>query len=39
MHDNLAGFSATLPPEALARLSDISRPLTTEPVTGMGAHR
>jgi hypothetical protein len=28
----------TLPPDALARLSDISRAASPEPVTGMGAH-
>jgi aryl-alcohol dehydrogenase-like predicted oxidoreductase len=38
MHDNLAGFSLALPADALARLSDISRPATSEPVTGMGVH-
>ena len=26
LHDSLAAFSLTLPPDALARLSDISRP-------------
>jgi len=26
LHDNLAGFSLTLPPDALARLNEISRP-------------
>jgi aryl-alcohol dehydrogenase-like predicted oxidoreductase len=39
LHDNLEGFSLTLPPDAIARLSDISRPASSEPVTGMGAHR
>jgi hypothetical protein len=39
MRDNLAGFSLTLPSDALARLSDISRPASSEPVTGMGARR
>jgi aryl-alcohol dehydrogenase-like predicted oxidoreductase len=39
LHDNLAAFSLTLPPDTLARLSDISRPASPEPVTGMGAHR
>lgn len=38
MHDNLAGLSLTLPPDVLARLNDISSPLSLEPVTGMGAH-
>ena len=37
-HDNLAGFSLTLPPDALAKLSDISRPASSEPVNGMSAH-
>jgi aryl-alcohol dehydrogenase-like predicted oxidoreductase len=39
LHDNLSGFSLAFPPEALARLNDISRPANLEPVTGMGAHR
>jgi hypothetical protein len=39
LHDNLEGFSLTLPPDALARLSDIPRPAGLEPVTGTGAHR
>jgi aryl-alcohol dehydrogenase-like predicted oxidoreductase len=39
LHDSLAGFSLALPPDALARLTDISRPASSEPVTGMGAHR
>ena len=38
LHDNLAGFSLTLAPDALARLSDISRPVSSEPVNGMAAH-
>jgi aryl-alcohol dehydrogenase-like predicted oxidoreductase len=38
MRDNLEAFSLVLPPDALARLSDISGPLTPEPVTGTGAH-
>jgi aryl-alcohol dehydrogenase-like predicted oxidoreductase len=38
LRDNLAGLSLTLPPDALARLSDISRPASSEPVNGMGAH-
>jgi aryl-alcohol dehydrogenase-like predicted oxidoreductase len=39
LHDNLAGFGLALPPDALARLSGISRPANSEPVTGLGAHR
>jgi aryl-alcohol dehydrogenase-like predicted oxidoreductase len=38
VHDNLAGFSLTLPPDALARLTDISGPASSEPVTSLGAH-
>jgi aryl-alcohol dehydrogenase-like predicted oxidoreductase len=38
LHDNLAGFGLTLPPDALARLGDISRPASSEPVNGMGVH-
>src|SRR3984957_6267473 len=38
LHDSLSGLSLTLPPDALAALSDISKPLSQEPVTGMGAH-
>jgi aryl-alcohol dehydrogenase-like predicted oxidoreductase len=38
LHDNLAGFSLTLPPDALTKLSDISKPANSEPVTGMGPH-
>jgi aryl-alcohol dehydrogenase-like predicted oxidoreductase len=30
LHDSLAAFSLTLPPDALARLSDISRPASPE---------
>jgi aryl-alcohol dehydrogenase-like predicted oxidoreductase len=37
-HDNLAGFSLTLRPDVLARLSDISTPASSQPVTGTGAH-
>jgi aryl-alcohol dehydrogenase-like predicted oxidoreductase len=39
LHDNLEGLSRALPPDALARLSDISKPASSEPVTGMDAHR
>jgi aryl-alcohol dehydrogenase-like predicted oxidoreductase len=39
LDDNLAAFSLALPPDALARLSDISRPANSEPVTGMGARQ
>jgi aryl-alcohol dehydrogenase-like predicted oxidoreductase len=39
LQDNLAGFSAILPPDVMTRLSEISGPLHAEPVTGMGAHR
>jgi aryl-alcohol dehydrogenase-like predicted oxidoreductase len=39
LKDNLTGFSLTLSPDVLARLSDISRPASSEPVTGMGTHR
>jgi aryl-alcohol dehydrogenase-like predicted oxidoreductase len=39
LRDNLAGFAISLPPDVLARLSEISEPLHAEPVTGMGAHR
>ena len=34
LRDDLAGLSLTLPPDALARLDDVSRPLSPEPVTG-----
>jgi aryl-alcohol dehydrogenase-like predicted oxidoreductase len=39
LDDSLAGFSLALPPDAIERLSDISRPASPEPVTGMGSHR
>jgi aryl-alcohol dehydrogenase-like predicted oxidoreductase len=39
LQDNLAGFSISLPPDVLTRLSEISGPLNAEPVTSMGAHR
>jgi aryl-alcohol dehydrogenase-like predicted oxidoreductase len=38
LHGNLEGLGLALPPDVLARLSDISRPGSPEPVTGMGAH-
>jgi aryl-alcohol dehydrogenase-like predicted oxidoreductase len=39
LHGSLAGFTISLPPSALTRLSDISMPASSEPLTGMGAHR
>jgi aryl-alcohol dehydrogenase-like predicted oxidoreductase len=39
LRDSLEGIGLILPPEALARLSDISRPAGSEPVTGLGAPR
>jgi aryl-alcohol dehydrogenase-like predicted oxidoreductase len=39
LHDNLAGFSISLPPGAVTRLSEVSRPRDAEPVTGISAHR
>jgi aryl-alcohol dehydrogenase-like predicted oxidoreductase len=39
LHGNLAGFSLSLPPTILTRLNEASRPASSEPVTGMGAHR
>jgi aryl-alcohol dehydrogenase-like predicted oxidoreductase len=39
LQDNLAGFSISLPPDVLTRLSEIAGPLHAEPGTGMGAHR
>jgi aryl-alcohol dehydrogenase-like predicted oxidoreductase len=37
LHESLAAFSLTLPPDVLARLGDISRPASPEPVTGVSA--
>jgi aryl-alcohol dehydrogenase-like predicted oxidoreductase len=39
LEDNLTGFTLSLPSDALTRLSDVSLPAGSEPVTGMGAHR
>ena len=32
-------FSLSLPPAVLTRLNEASGPASSEPVTGMGAHR
>ena len=39
LRGNLAAFSLSLPPTVLTRLNEASQPASSEPVTGMGAHR